>query len=184
MGCQYHFSANANQTNFSWQSIYKTPFQSLRETKLQSFQFKILYRIIPCNCYLKQLRIKENDICNYCNTQDIIQHFLYDCPRVQSLWSQFCSWFNRETHIDLNVSPEEYLLGVTHSHYNLTVVNTLLLYFKFFFHRRKLFHNCGLNLVSLLAEVKTKITSEEMICKIQNKNHHFDKWKSILLALG
>lgn len=119
--------ANPNQDDIFWQSIYKIPFQCLRETKLQSFQFKILYRIIPCNQYLKQLRNKEHDCCDYCNDQDTIVHFLYNCQKVQSPWSQFCSWFERETQINLKVSPQEYLLGVTCNRHNVKVVNTLLL---------------------------------------------------------
>lgn len=129
-----------------WQSMYKLPFQCLRETKLQAFQFKILYRIIPCNQYLKQLRIIQSDSCNYCDGQDTIEHFLFNCPKVQNLWTHFCAWFDRETQIDLTVSLEEYLLGVTCSRHNIKVVNTLILYFKFFVYIDK---NCSTTVISI-----------------------------------
>lgn len=147
---------------------------------------KILYRIIPCNRFLKQICIKQNDSCDYCNSQDqdTIEHFLLYCPKVQALWSQFCSWFDREANIDLKVSPEEYLLGVLYTRHNVKVVNTLILYFKFYVYRQKLFYNCDLKLLSLLSEVKNKIKTEKLMCTIQHKDSHFNKWKSILLALG
>lgn len=178
------FPSNPPTDDIQWQTIYKTPFQSLRETKLQSFQIKILYRIVPCNQYLQRLRIKGNDKCDYCNETDTLEHFLYYCAKVQTLWLQFRSWFERETHIHLDVSPKEYFFGVKHPSPNVKVINTLLLYFKFYVHRQKLFHECELNILSLLAEIKTKLRAEKMVCAIQNRNHNFDKWKNILAPLG
>lgn len=163
------------QIESDWQPIYKTPFLALRETKLQSFQLKVLYRIIPCNHYLKTLRIRDSDSCSYCNDPDTIEHFLYDCPRVQQLWSQFRSWFDNETNIDITVSRKEFFLGVLSPRRNVKVI---------FVHRQKLVHNCEISLVSLLAEIKSKLRVEKIVCTLQNKTHHFDKWDNILLALG
>lgn len=82
------------------------------------------------------------------------------------------------------ISPMQYFLGVRPSCSNSKVINALTLNFKFYIYRQKLFHNCELNILSLLAEVKTKIRTEKLICAIQNKNLHFDKWKNVLLSLG
>lgn len=75
------------------------------------------------------------------------------------------------------------MLGVTRNRHNVKVVNTLILYFKFFIFRQKLFHNCEISLLSLLAEVKMKIKTEKLIYTMQNKPSQFDGWKNILLAL-
>lgn len=123
-------------------------------------------------------------MCDYCNNQDTIIHFLYECPKVQNLWVQFSTWFETQTNVNLNVSPQEYMLGMVTNRNNVRVINTLILYFKFFVFRQKLFHNCELNLLALLAEVKSKITTEKFICTAQNKASHFDSWKDILHALG
>lgn len=66
-----------------WTSICYSPFRSVRETKVQSLQYKILNRIIPCNSYLKQLRLKEDEACNFCNELDSVVHFLFLCPLVK-----------------------------------------------------------------------------------------------------
>lgn len=103
---------NQPQHALNWESIYKMPYHSPRETKLQSFQLKILYRIILCNLFLKNIRICLDDICSYRDGIDSIEHFLYDCDKVQLLWSNFCSWTLRELNLDINVLPEHFFLGL------------------------------------------------------------------------
>lgn len=60
-----------------WSRIYRIPYQSVRDTKLQAFQIKLLHRIIPCNKYLKTIRIRQDDLCPNCRDQDTLQHRLY-----------------------------------------------------------------------------------------------------------
>lgn len=167
-----------------WQSIYKTPYQCLRETKLQSFQLKILYRIIPCNHYLKNIRIRENDLCSYCNCTDSVEHFLFECIKVQQLWSNLSSWIHRELNLEFEVSPKQFFLGVTSPGGNAKVINSMILYFKYYVHRQKLFHNGEMSLVSFLGELKMKLRTERLTCALQNKLHLFNKWNEILGALG
>ncbi len=38
--------------------IFEQPFKCYRVTKIQSFQFRIIHRIIPCNQWLKNVMIK------------------------------------------------------------------------------------------------------------------------------
>ncbi len=40
--------------------IFKLPFHTVRDTKLQSFQFRLLHRIIPCNKWLNTIKIKNS----------------------------------------------------------------------------------------------------------------------------
>ncbi len=43
----------------TWPRIFKLPFQVIRETKIQTFQYKILHRIISCNKWLFNIKIKN-----------------------------------------------------------------------------------------------------------------------------
>lgn len=48
-----------------WNGICKRAFTSTRETKMQSLQFKIHNRIVPCGVHLKQIRIRDTDNAPY-----------------------------------------------------------------------------------------------------------------------
>ncbi len=42
-----------------WPRIFKLPFYIARDTKIQSFQFGILYIIIPCNKWFNTIKSKN-----------------------------------------------------------------------------------------------------------------------------
>ena len=44
-----------------WEEIFKLPYKCCMETKLQTFQFKIIHRIITTNKRLCFMDIKESD---------------------------------------------------------------------------------------------------------------------------
>ncbi len=67
-----------NASQKIWERIFEQPFKCCRDKKIQSFQFRIIHRIIPCNQWLKNLTIKKCEQCNYCGETDDIPHlFLY-----------------------------------------------------------------------------------------------------------
>ena len=72
-----------------WSVIFSRPYKSVRETQLQSFQYKIIHRIIACNKKLFDMKIKDSPTCNFCNQIDDIDHFFFNCPMVQTLWRSF-----------------------------------------------------------------------------------------------
>ena len=76
--------------------ILKT-YKSVQETQLQSFQYKIIHRIIACNKKLFDMKIKDSPTCNFCNKIDDIDHFFFYCPIVQTVWRLFFNWWNNLT---------------------------------------------------------------------------------------
>ena len=86
---EYHLS------NAPWSEVFKLPYKITRETKLQSLQYKIIHRIIPCNVWLKKLKIKESDECDYCDGTDSIEHFFLDCKKVAKFWTCLLSGGNQ-----------------------------------------------------------------------------------------
>ncbi len=46
----------------TWLGIFKLPFNLIRETEIQIFQYKILHRVIPCNKWLYNIKIKTTGI--------------------------------------------------------------------------------------------------------------------------
>lgn len=167
-----------------WSAIYRTPYKCARDTKLQAFHFRIVHRFLPCNRFLRNIRIKREDTCSYCPAPDTIEHFLFYCPIVVTFWKEVVAWFERESDIHLGVSLRAFLFGVPDSTPNSTVINFVLLFVKFFIYRQKLFHQGNLDLTHLLREFKTRLQVECYLTKIENKKHHFRKWRRTYAALG
>ena len=48
--------------------------------------FKMLHGILSCKKNLKRWKIKTDDECDVCKEQQTIEHLLWDCCYVKSLW--------------------------------------------------------------------------------------------------
>ncbi len=66
---------------------FEQPFKCCRDTNIQSFQFRIIHRIIPCNQWLKNVMIKKSEQCNYCGDTDDSCHFFYTVQRCMNFGS-------------------------------------------------------------------------------------------------
>ncbi len=86
-----HFPKFHNAESKVWIRIFKLPFKTVHDTKIQTFQFRILHKIIPCNKWLSVIKSKNHDTCNYCEGVDGIPHFYLSYPKVQEFWSY---WIN------------------------------------------------------------------------------------------
>lgn len=168
-----------------WRALYISPYRAMRETKLQSLQFRLLYRIIPCRKYLKTIRVVESSKCPFCPEEDTIRHFFLDCGATKKLWNRVADWLRRNDGPDIvSLLPEEILLGTVLPIKAAPMLNYLTLYTKAFIHRQKLFHGGVLGLISWLGELKKKLLIERYICSREGKPRKFDRWKRILEALG
>lgn len=168
-----------------WERVCRRVFKTVRETKLQSFQFKVIHAITPCRKYLKQLRLADDDLCAYCDTTDDLFHFFFKCKLVKSLWSSICSWLAREANIHLqSITPKEAILGGDDPSMKGRITNFILLHFRFFVHRQRLFHNNQFDLIHWLTELRIRLRTMETNLKFEGKSHLFNRWNSITKALG
>lgn len=67
-----------------WRDTNLSVYRAVREMKLHSLHFKIMNRVVPCNKFLKQLRIKASDICDLCGHEDYMIRFFLESPSVQA----------------------------------------------------------------------------------------------------
>ena len=81
------------------ENYFRLPFYTVRETKIQSFQYKIIHRIINCNKKLYEMKIKPSPLCDHCGSVDDIPHFFVLCPIVLLFWKDFFGWWNSFNHI-------------------------------------------------------------------------------------
>ena len=91
----------------NWDKSYILPFYCTKETKLQTFQFKLLH--IATNDYLYKIGISLTNICTFCeqNTESLI-HLFWDCELVQTFWQKIQHWF-----IQRQTKPQEFSLTLS-----------------------------------------------------------------------
>lgn len=138
-----------------WESIYKSPFRCTRETKLQSFQFKLLHRILPCNKYLMNIRIRDTDLCEFCNVSDTLTHFFFYCQKVVTFWHSLCHWFARQVDTHLNhIQCRDFLFGVPVEDPQSRIINFILINTRFYIYQQRLYHNSALDITASLREFR------------------------------
>ena len=62
--------------NINWRDIYELPYKTVSEPYLQSYQYKIVNRILNCNERLNKWKIKKGPECDSCGEIDAIEHRL------------------------------------------------------------------------------------------------------------
>ena len=92
--CIKRWTENYPNLNFSeeecWKNIFTHSFHISRDTILQSFQYRLIHRIIPCNEKLYEWNIVQIPACSYCNqTPDNIVHYMLYCPKAREFWLYF-----------------------------------------------------------------------------------------------
>ena len=94
------------------ESTYLLPFKITKEPKLIEFQFKIVNFIIGTNVFLKTVKIKENDLCGFCeNSKETVKHLFYECTLVKRFWGYFEVYWYEKTNEPLKLSLNAVLLG-------------------------------------------------------------------------
>ncbi len=151
----YHDFKNADPK--TWHGIFKLPFQIIRETRIQTFQYKILHRVILCNKWLFNIKIKTSELCDYCKDIDDIPHFFFHCPKVKIFWNSILQWLENISNLQLRNSPilkECLIFGFPECNTvvkgNMSVINFCIIYIKYYIYiyTQRLFNNKQLDVYS------------------------------------
>ena len=62
--------------------------QNLVENKHKMMRWKLLHNILPCKTLLKQWKICDNSVCNYCNEIENYEHYFLKCKYFKDLWGK------------------------------------------------------------------------------------------------
>lgn len=171
--------------DLDWETISSLPYRSTRETKLQSFSYKVIYRLTPCNKRLHTIGIRDSPTCSYCPEIDTVTHFFYRCVKVRTFWEALDDWCVQYLSLSIShLSEIEILLGLTKKEPGQKMVNWLLICAKFFIHRKRLFHGADMSLIEFLAEIRLKLSVERQACLREGKFRKFKCWSTLFSALG
>jgi len=84
---------NERFEGLEWNEIFGKITKTTVDTSLRWFQFRVVHRILVTNKTLKQMKIKTNDKCTFCNAfTESIEHLLYECIHVQRFWNKLLDW--------------------------------------------------------------------------------------------
>ena len=78
--------------HLNWTEIYILPNKISNEPYLQTFQYKVLNRIVNCNECLFEFKIKESENCLSCNQVDTLEHHLVSCKIYHKMWKKIQEW--------------------------------------------------------------------------------------------
>lgn len=95
------------------------------------------------------------------------------------MYKEVAKWLGDKTS-NINVerlSKRDYILGVSRTHRKPMIINWILLTVKFFIQKQKFFHQGELSLIQSLSEMRGKLLTEKLACRIENNNAKFRRWK-------
>ena len=169
------------------ESTFHCTFTFCRETKLQTFQYRILHRIIPCRKWLFNIKISDTNICPFCTLYiDTLPHFFLLCYNADLFWVSFNNWWFRITNkhlIDISENSNlqlNLLFGFPDQSSSTMALNYCILLAKYFIYIRKIQQSNQFFFIEYLSYLKSKLNQEKYILKITNKLYKFEKFIPIM----
>ena len=91
-------------------SLIKHPLNAQRAVNF-TFNFKLLHRRLPTNCFLKKVGLRDDDKCTFCNKEtENLMHLFWRCEKTKNIWYgpfnqiQSCKLYLGEHNSDLHIN--------------------------------------------------------------------------------
>jgi hypothetical protein len=178
--CQARWVAQFPDYNFQWADIYKLPFESVRCTKIQALQFKIVHRIYPCNYWVAKWEPNTLETCAECHNVDDLVHYFYQCESVNRFWLQFSTWWSRNIGEPLYLTETDVLFGFFGVSKWIKAVNYCILQAKVFIVKCK-YRSDNLFLFTFLICLKHQLSLEKFVHCRNDTVEYFDTTLGCLL---
>ena len=161
-----------------WKSTYQIAFNIIKEPYLQSFQYKVLNRIINCNDILYKWKIKKSFECDYCKEIDTIEHHLFFCKASKEIWDKLQIWLKSNMNINFPLTVCEVIFGIPNSaDSNIKLINFLIIITKWYLNKMKS-ESKQIYFITLLSIIREKLESIMYINNLNNKEN--ENWENEL----
>ena len=177
--CEEKWSKYVDTSNMNWQDIYVIPYNVCRETYIQSFQYKILHRIHPCNYTFSIWYKDKSSLCSNCNETDYLEHYFFNCKQVMHLWNSIEKWWKNVLEVTFKLDVSSVLFGIPQISDDdvIDVMNFCILYAKHYLHLKKLSGE-HFFFIDYLKYIKDKLEIEKMVCALKG-DKFADKWANL-----
>ncbi len=147
-----------------WKVIYKVPYSCMKDTALQSFQYRVLHRVIPCKKWLCVMSLVESELCPRCKSIDTIEHFLYSCPSVKHFWNMLEQWWNLNSPHKAQITEKHVIFGIFYDLKHFSCINYIIILAKYYIYKQSL-NEKVIAFNNFLILLKQKLETEENINK-------------------
>ena len=170
------------ENTLEWNEIFVLPYKCIRETKLQSFQYRILNRIFPCNSWVARWKKSISNMCNLCSEVDTLIHYFWGCKVSKAFWNSLEVWWT--CNIDnLKLTCKDIILGYMGKNNNVAL-NYIILQGKWYIAKQKYIGKL-VDFYMFLIELKYKLKIERYISASNNKTKLFNsKYGMLYFALN
>ena len=98
--------------NEYWELIYENPFKLTKTSEVLMIQYKSIHRILAVNHNLKKWKKVEKEVCDHCNENDTIEHFIYLCSNTKKEWESLQKWWKTTFNFTIDISILEIMFGL------------------------------------------------------------------------
>jgi hypothetical protein len=162
----------------NWENIFDVA-KIIRDTKIRTFQYKLLFQLTPCNLYLYKIGRSNSFKCHFCNMIDNIKHYFYECEDTKGFWFGFQNWWKNMTNNTIIVTLKMAMIGILDKGQNSDSLNACLQMARWYIYIEKLNLNNPF-LYKFLCLLKYKIKIERNICQRSNQIKQFERiWQNI-----
>ena len=162
----------------TWEGVFEIA-KVIRDTKIRTFQYKLLFNIIPCNLYLFKIGRSDSFKCHSCDKLDDITHYFYGCEETKIFWNSFKNWWNNMTNENITITMQSAVVGIINQGARHERLNACLQLARWYIYTEKL-NLKDTFLYRFLCLLKYKINIEKIICQKNNQISKFNKlWQEI-----
>jgi hypothetical protein len=160
--------------------FFLLPYRIVRETRLQTFQYKILNNILACKERLFKWNIEENDQCMHCDECDTITHFMYNCTTVRCFWRHVENWMAQILGVKFPLSVSDVLFGIPFHDDNILLhINYIILLGKWYIYTNRT-NKSNLCTYSFVVALQNHLEVERYIMHTNGLQQDFEKRWSLL----
>jgi hypothetical protein len=130
---------------------------------------------MACNYNLKIWKVKNSDMCYYCQDIDTIEHHLVECRDTNEFWKMIFNWLATNIKTWFQVETYEIIFSIPNER-NETVVNQLsyILLGKYYVYKKKKKQEI-LHVYKFLLECRNQLNIKQEIMNATGKLRKFEK---------
>ena len=150
-----------------WSLIFKRTFEITQEPYLQTFQYKIINRILNTREKLYKWKIADTDKCSECGEVDGVEHHLFYCQDSKLFWKRLKEWMLNNIGYGFELTVCEVIFGIPNTNYSDTkLINFLILLGKWYINKCKTTETV-IYFFEFLTIMKTKVNIMAEIPKLK-----------------
>ena len=170
-------------THLDWKLIYSIPAKCCHNTKMHWFQIRIVHRIIATNDLLLKMKLRQNNLCSFCNLDhEKIEHLFWHCHVVNQFWDSMEQWIFDKCHYMVNVNKHRAIFGIPSTSAAMQPLNYILILTRHYIYTCRI-NSSNLNIPAWKNYVNKFLETEKLIA-IKNNIYdklktHWEKWLEI-----